>query len=180
MLDRTTILSNLWRAKVLLGVADSLRPKPGGRDYSMELFVLLSDCYEPILDDLLLLSVVEIHAKAQLLRGGYAIHEISAPSTLRKRQKISPVHVRTLRAASRRGEDVTFREHTLGISVLLEKQYRDRYGLPDKVTGAVTGVRRRRNLVHFAEGYGWSLNHELLEFVEHLHAVVPTAKRRVK
>jgi hypothetical protein len=176
MLERTTILPNLWRAKVLLDVLDAQRSSAN----SIDLFVLLTDCYDAIVDDLLILAVVEIHAKAQLLRGGYAIHEISAPAALRKQQKTSPVHVRALRAASRRGQNVTFRANTVGISVLFEKEYRRRYGLPDALLGAVAGVRQRRNFVHLTEPFGWSLDRELLDLVEHLNAVVPRQKLRAR
>jgi hypothetical protein len=182
MLDRTTIVPNLQRAKVLRDVLDVF----GTGDHLNELeqqrvfdvFSLLTGCFEPIADDVLIISALEIHAKAELLRKGYVIHEIRHPSRLRKQQKDAPVHVRTVRAAIRKGEQVVFNHGTIGISVLLLDKYLKHYPIPPNAVAALAEVRRRRNFVHFPDPYAYGVDRSLIELVQHLHNVIPPIKIR--
>jgi hypothetical protein len=183
MLDRTTIVPNLQRAKILLDVLDVLQTGDH-HDNELELqrvfdvFSLLTDCFEPIADDVLIISALEIHAKAELLRKGYVIHEIRQPSRLRKQQKEKPVHVRTVRAAIRKGEQVVFNQGTLGIGLLLIDKYLKHYPVPPTAVAALAEVRRRRNFVHFPDPYGYGVDRGLLQLVQHLHTVIPPIKIR--
>jgi len=78
MLDRTTIVPNLQRAKVLLDLLDVFWTGEHlnnelERQRVFDVFSLLTDCFEPIADDVLIISALEIHAKAELLRKGYGL-----------------------------------------------------------------------------------------------------------
>ncbi len=183
MLERTTILPTLSRAKLLRTVVDRSNANlnmhdEAEREELFGIFRLLTECYEPIADDVLVISAFEIHAKATLLRSGYVIHEIARPRSLSKRQRESPVHVRTLRAAAHAGELPQFKQTTVGIDTLLKNAYRKHYAVPEKASLALQEVRRRRNFVHFAEPYVWSVERELLELIEHLSAVIPPIRIR--
>lgn len=183
MLDRTAIVRNLQRAKLLVDVLDVFWTGDHidnelERQRVFDLSSLLTDCFEPIADDVLIISALEIHAKAELLRKGYVIHEIRRPSRLRKQQKDRPVHVRTVRAAIRKGEQVVFNQFTIGISILLLDKYFKHYPVPPTAVAALSEVYRRRNFVHFPDPYTYGVDRSLLELVQHLHAVIPPVKTR--
>jgi hypothetical protein len=185
MLERTTIVPNLQRAKVLLDVLDVFWTGDHlnnelERQRVFDVFSLLTDCFEPIADDVLIISALEIHAKAELLRKGYVIHEIRHPSRLRKQQNNTPVHVRTVRAALRKGEQVVFNQGTIGISLLLLDKYLKHYPVPPAAVTALAEVRRRRNFVHFPDPYTYGVDRSLLELVQHLHNVIPPIKIRTR
>jgi hypothetical protein len=185
MLDKTTILPNLARAKILRDVldvfwtGDHLNNEPE-RQRVFDIFSLLTDCFEPIADDILIISALEIHAKAALLRKGYVIHEIRRPSRLRQQQKHTPVHMRTVRAAIRKGEQVLFNQTTIGIGLLLVDKYLKHYPLPPSAAAALAEVRQRRNFVHFPDPYAWGVDRNLLELVQHLDVAIPRIKVRAK
>lgn len=178
MLDRTTIATNLKRAKMLLDVLDvfwrdDLVVDEPARQRAFDIFSLLTECFEPVADDVLIISALEIHAKAELLRKGYVIHEIRRPGRLRNQQKQKPVHVRTVRAAVRSGEAVLFNQGTIGVSVLLADKYLKKYPVPSSAATALAEVRRRRNFVHFPDPYAYSVDRSLVELVQHLDTVIP-------
>ena len=182
MLERTAIVSNLQRAYLLLDVMESLQhsPQVGVSQESrvFGVFALLTDCYSYIADDLLVAAAFEIHAKAKLLKAGYVIHNIREPVHLRKLQKKQPIHVRTVRARMKQGDNVLFDRITLGIATLLEARYLSHYPLTPGALGALGEVRRRRNLVHFAEPHSWAVDRNLLELVEHLNRDIPPFRKR--
>lgn len=184
MLQRTSILPSLSRAHLLLDVLGRLTAAGDFGDDSEQrffgIFALLTDCYEVIADDLLILSALEIHAKVMLLKAGYVIHDIRKPATLRKRQKDRPIHVRTVRALAKKGDDVVFAQTTLAIGTLLEQKYIKHYPLSPSAATALAEVRRRRNLVHFAEPYSWTVDRNLLELVDHLNGVIPQIRIRTR
>ena len=176
MLSKTKIVPNLARASMLLDVFEHLPPAEdaASQERMFNVFHLLSDCYEPVADDVLILAAFEIHAKAQLLRRGYAIHEIHTPSDLKRTQRRSPVHVRSIRALGRRGTPPVFTDKTIGISSLMAPNYFRIYRLPSVAAEtALEEVRRRRNFVHFGEPYTWALDRALLNLVSHLERVIP-------
>jgi hypothetical protein len=185
MLQRTAILPSLSRANLLLDVLERFTPAERFGDESEQsrffgIFRLLTECYEVIADDLLILSALEIHAKATLLKAGYVIHDIRKPTALRQRQKERPIHVRTVRANINKGEDVVFAQTTLGVSTWLQQRYVRFYPLPAGAVNALAEVRRRRNFVHFAEPYTWTVDRNLLELVGHLNNVIPQIRVRTK
>lgn len=95
LLTRTRISGNLSRAKTLRKLIDrSLTAAAHDDDEAVmdrfELHYMLTDCYDVMVDDLLLLSAFESHAKATLLGSGYVVHEISTPAALRKSNAITP------------------------------------------------------------------------------------------
>jgi len=177
MLERTAIVPNLARAHLLLDVLERLGPTSHASETQQSqvfgIFGLLTECYTPVADDVLVTAAFEIHAKAKLLNAGYIIHNIRKPAHLRKRQKDQPIHVRTVRAMMKRGNDVLFDRTTLRITTLLQESYIRHYPLSAVALIAFDEVRRRRNLVHFAEPYTWGIDRNLLELVDHLNGVVP-------
>jgi hypothetical protein len=178
MLERSTILPRLSRAKVLLDLLDlcwqgGKHQEASERQRVFDVFGLLTECYQPVVDDLLVISAFEIHAKAVLLKLGYVIHQIRKPKALRSLQNESPVHVRTVRASTKRGEDVLFHRNSVGIEVLLQDEYLKHYPLPVGAAAAIMEARTRRNTIHFAEPYVWALDRNLVELVEHLGSAIP-------
>jgi hypothetical protein len=184
VLERTAILPNLPRARLLLDVLDECRPTATGSEGAHErffgIFRLLMELYESIADDLLVLSAIELHAKAVLLRAGYVIHEIRKPSSLKQVQRSTPVHVRTIRAKLRKGEEVRFSRTTLGIRSLFDDGYIKHYPMTATARAAIADVRRRRNLVHFFEPFAWSIDRGLLELVEHLNFTIPRIDKQMR
>lgn len=177
MLDKAKLASNLERAKSLRALLDKHMAK-GEKDdeHVEEIFLihrLLNECFEVITDDLMLLSAFEMYTKGKLLRKGYLVHEVRKPNKMYKRQKKSPVHVRTVRALDRKGEHIEFSEKTIGIGQLLEQGYICKFPLGQSVLKGLSEVRKRRNLVHFQMGMAWSITQELIDFVEYLESVVP-------
>jgi hypothetical protein len=177
MLERSTILPSLSRAKVLLDLLDLCRK--GGqvhgdaeRQRVFDVFGLLMDCYQLIVDDLLVIFAFEIHAKAVLLKAGYVIHQIRKPKALRSLQSESPIHIRTVQASSKRGEEVGFQPHSLGIDLLLREKYLQHYPLPSGGAAAIAEVRKRRNTIHFVEPYVWAVDRSLIQLVEHLESAI--------
>ena len=184
MLQRTAILPSLARANLLLDVLDRFTPAERS-DESVQarffgVYRLLTECYEVIADDLLILSALEIHAKATLLKAGYVIHDIRKPRALNQQQKDRPVHVRTVRAFVNKGGHVEFARTTLGIGVCLQPKYIRHYPLPAGAATALAEVRRRRNFVHFAEPYFWTVDRDLLELVGHLDETIPVIRIRAR
>ena len=78
----------------------------------------------------------------------------------------------------KRGDDVLFARTTLGIATLLENPYIKHYPLSQNALAAIVEVRRRRNLIHFAEPYSWAVDRNLLELVGHLNHVIPPKQVR--
>ncbi len=177
MLDKAKITSNVKRAKILRSLVDKhIANNLENDDDREELFLIhqvLSECFEVVVDDLMLLSAFEMYAKGQLLRKGYLVHEISKPSLLNKKQRTSPVHVRTIRAHAKRGEKIKFSEKTIGIGQLVEQGYIGKYPLTEDELVGLSEVRKRRNLVHFQMGMSWRISKELLAFTEYLDSKIP-------
>lgn len=185
MLQRTAILPSLSRAQLLLDVLDRFAPPEHFSDESEQsrffgIFALLTECYEVIADDLLVLSSLELHAKATLLKGGYVIHQIRKPAKLKQLQETDPVHVRRVRARAKNGDEIVFGQKTIGIATWLKPAYMKRYPLPAGAAAAVDEVRRRRNFVHFMEPYTWTVDRNLLDLVSHLDQVIPRMRMRGK
>ncbi|MGH7926480.1 MAG: hypothetical protein ACREQV_01635 [Candidatus Binatia bacterium] len=185
MLERTRIINNVERARLLLDALDRLPTPVEARESSegelwFELFRLLCDNYAPIVDDLLLISAFEMAAKASLLRAGYVIHEIETPKDLRACQRKRPVHRRTVRASITRGTDVQFSDRTIGMPALMEPKYFVRHRLPRGAASALREVQGRRNLVHFQMLLMWGVDRDLISLVEHLDRSLPAGRSRSK
>lgn len=180
LLKRTRILDNLSRARTLRKLLDRAFASGQNDDEAVmdrfELHDMLIDCYDVMVDDLLLLSAFENHAKAALLGSGYVVHEIAKPSVLRKRQREHPVHVRAVRAALTKGTDVTFSEKTIGLQDLLKPAYLKRFPMPKQVATGIDEIRGRRNQIHFNTGYAWTVTTEVLATVAHLDSTIPKRK----
>jgi hypothetical protein len=176
-LSRVTLVGCLERAEALLDVAEdhfvASFTNERSRRIHEHVFRALSDCYEPIVDDVLLISAFEMYAKASLLRRGFAVHEISAPKDLRDTQRSKPIHRNTLRARKRTGANVAFKEGTIGLSTLLSKEYEAKYPMPTDVKKGLGEARRRRNLVHFQTALMWAVTRDLVAFATHLNSKVP-------
>jgi hypothetical protein len=183
MLERSKILPNLARANLLLDLLDFCRKGGHVLDDAehqrvFDVFSLLMECYQYIVDDLLVVSAFEIHAKAVLLKSGYVIHQIREPKKLRKIQSKAPIHVRTVQASSKRGEEVRFQSYSLGIGVLLQEKYLQHYPLPSGTDAAIAQAKTRRDTIHFAEHYPWAVDRNLLKLVEHLGSAIPPIRIR--
>ncbi len=181
MLNRTTIAANIDRARLLRRLIDESLAT-GVTDEAtfhmrVELHNMLTDLFEVITDDLLLLSAFELHAKAELLRRGYIVHELEA-GDLSDQQKKRPLHVRTVRAALNRGEQVRFRDHTIGVSVLLRGSYRAKYPFSPSVLRGLREVQNRRNLIHFHVGLAWTVSEDLLAAAQFLDKAIPQHRKR--
>ena len=89
MLDKATIVKNINSAKVLRKVCDEkikADEHMNNEDFR-HLHMLLINCFEVIVDDVILMSAFEMLMKRKLLAKSYVIHEISKPDSLKKRQK---------------------------------------------------------------------------------------------
>jgi hypothetical protein len=182
MLDKAKLTSNLERAKCLKVLLDKHMSKDSNnaehREEATLIFNLLSECFEVILDDLMLLSAFEMYAKGQLLRKGYLIHAIREPTSLCKKQRTKPIHIRTIRAMNNKGENIEFSEKTIGIGYLVKATYISKYPIGSTALDGLSKIRDRRNLVHFNTGMAWAVSKELLEFVECMDTVIPKHKNR--
>ncbi len=184
MLKKAKIAQNIDRAKVLRTLVDQSSTKGSknrsGPDEWSQLFRLLSDCFEVLIDDLIVASAFELYAKRTLLSRGYCVHNISAPEALVKAQQrgaaARPIHVRTIRAVEAKGEKVSFQKSTLKLSVLMKKAYADRLHVPANAMKGLAEVQERRNLIHFHTHYTWNVTHDLLALVEYLDEVIPIHK----
>jgi hypothetical protein len=181
MFDKADIANNLNKAKKLRALYDYLRTQKGGAPLEqMERwsipFEALNDCFSVILDDLMLLSAYEMYAKAFLISKGYVVHEIEIPQSLKRLQKKGPIHVRTIRAKMASGEVVKFQETTIGIGHLLSSGYKAKVKTPKLVEDGLIEARNRRNRIHFALSYTWSVTPQLLALVEYLDKEIPKSK----
>ena len=175
-LDKATLIRRLESARITTTLIDTafkqpftdpMRPDVGALTrLSMEFF-------EPLVDDVLLISAFENMAKAKLLRRRYVVHEITRPRALAERQRGEPVHVMTINSEMKRCQRVDFKETTIGLATLLKPQYLRLFPLPTKAMKAMEEVRLRRNLVHFNFGLMWRLSSELIALADHLNAKIP-------
>ena len=180
LLQRTRILENLSRAKTLRKLLDRSFVSGQNDDEAVmdrfELHDMLIDCYDVMVDDLLLLSAFENHAKAVLLARGYVVHQINKPAYLKSKQRAAPVHVRAVRSAIRKGEAVSFSEKTVGLQELFEGAYLRRFPIPADVNKGLQEIRARRNQIHFNSGFAWTLSIEVLAAASHLGSTIPKRK----
>jgi hypothetical protein len=182
LLQRARIYGNLSRAmtlqKVLARALTDAQPTEDAEAIvdRFELHGILTGFYDVMVDDLLLLSAFENHAKAVLLTNGHVVHEISQPSVLRKLQNVKPIHVRTIRSALGKGVNVTFSEKTIGIETLLKAPYLKKYPISRQVAAGISEIRARRNQIHFNSGYVWSVTPEVLATVAYLKSAIPNRK----
>ncbi len=180
LLQRARIFDNLSRARTLRKLLDRALASGQHDDETVmdrfELHHILIDCYDVMVDDLLLLSAFENHAKAVLLGSGYVVHEITKPAALRGKHREQPVHVRAVRSILRKGTDVTFSEKTVGLETLLKPAYSKKYPISKQVAAGLGEIRGRRNQIHFNTGYAWSVTSEVLATVAHLDSAIPRRK----
>jgi hypothetical protein len=175
MLNKATIVKNLKSAKALRKGCDE-KMKAGEsfeNDDFHQLFKLLTDCFEVIVDDVILLSAFEMLIKRKLLAKSYVIHEITKPLFLKKKQKKVPIHNRTIQSLTKKGEEIKFSDNTIGIGFLTKEEYLTKTKVPDSILKGLAKVRNRRNLVHFQSPFAWSVDNELLDFVEYLNNEIP-------
>jgi hypothetical protein len=175
MLDKATIVKNINSAKVLRKVCDEkikADEHMNNEDFR-HLHMLLINCFEVIVDDVILMSAFEMLMKRKLLAKSYVIHEISKPDSLKKRQKKAPVHIRTIQSLAKKGEEIKFGENTIGVGCLVKEEYLNKTKAPNNILKGLEKVRGRRNFVHFQSAFGWSVDKELLDFVEYLHNEIP-------
>ena len=179
--EKAKVAQNLTRAKLLRKIVDE-KFKGSKKKTEQEileirdLHLLLVECYEVITDDLLLISSLELIAKRKLVAKCYVIHQVKAPKSLCNEQKRKPIHARTIQAMERAGKPVSFRESTIGISVLLGKRYRQATAIPDHILSGVQIARRRRNLIHFHVANFYTVETELLNFIGYLNEVIPSRR----
>lgn len=177
MLDKTTIVKNIERAKSLRKLCNkemkNVRENKHSTDDYIELYKLLLECYETIVDDVMILSAFEILMKRRLLAKGYVIHNIIKPNELKNIQKKRPVHRRTICSQDKKNIKIEFSDNTLGIGLLLNKGYIERIKVPESFLECIDRVRKRRNLVHFHNGYAFDLDDNLINFVEYLNKAIP-------
>ena len=184
MLEKAKIAKHIDRAKVLRTLVDQSFAKSGKGEFDRkaghELFSLLSECFDVLIDDLIIGSAFELYAKRMLLSQGYCVHDISLPENLRlaqrgkKGQGGAPVHVNTIKATETKGAAVGFGETTLSLSILMSKPYANRLNLPADAMRGLAEVRERRNLVHFHTHLTWNVTSDLLALVEYLDKAIPT------
>ena len=184
MLDKAKITKHIDRAKVLHILVEQSFAKSGKSDADQEvnrqLFLLRSECFDVLIDDLIIASAFELYAKRTLLSRGYCVHNISTPESLtnaqqgKKGRAASPIHVKTIRASEAKGEKVSFQKNTLTMSILMKKAYVDRLKVPEDAMRGLTEVQKRRNLIHFHTGYTWTVTSDLLALVDYLDKAIPT------
>ena len=190
MLDKAKITKNVDHAKKLRALVDQSFAKEGksefDREVTSELFSLLASCFDVIIDDVIIASAFELHAKRLLLSQGYCVHDISAPSSLQDAQRGkkgrngAPVHVKTIKASEARGVRVKFKPTTLGLSTLMSKSYAEKLKISQEAMRGLAEVRDRRNLVHFHTHFSWNVTDALLALVGHLNKAIPDHDVRKK
>ncbi|PHS20146.1 MAG: hypothetical protein COA86_02325 [Kangiella sp.] len=178
MLNKATIVKNIKKAKILYKVVNEKIKSSGTmeNDDIHQLYMLLTDCFEVIVDDVILLSAFEMLMKRKLLAKSYIIHEITEPLFLKKKQKKVPIHVRTIQSNAKNKESIKFSDNTIGIGFLMKNDYLSKTKVPDSILKGLAKVRNRRNLVHFQSPFAWSVDNELLELVQYLDKEIPSIK----
>ncbi len=182
MLEKTNIFSSLSRAKALHHIYHSTpfgsNPSQEEIEMSFEIIHLLSECLSPLVDDVLLLSAFEIKAKTELLRKRYVVHDVLAPKEIADRQRKHPIHILTIQALQKTSNPIIFKDTTLGLATLLKPNYKKFYPMLTPAEAGLDEVRKRRNLVHFNMGVGWTITKEMLAFVDYLNGFIPPKKKR--
>jgi hypothetical protein len=147
----------LKKAKIVQRIEHTLVLKqllakvPMGEINDLEMFVMhdeIFERYEIIIDDTFIVSAFENYAKAILLKKGYMIHAIDKPNELKKKQKVKPIHKRTI-LSKKYSENYYISHNTIGISTLLKPNYINILKLSDDEVFALEKCRKYRNKIHF-------------------------------
>jgi hypothetical protein len=179
-LESATLIKHFNREKVIRDLMDEWNK--GGLGVStdrrivvaLELGMLLNvEFFKVVVDDMLLVSAFEMHAKAALLKKGYIVHYVEFPLDLKKTQKSRPIHVRTVRAMVKKVNIPKFSQKTLGLSDLLRDEYVLHYPLSQLERKGLKEAIERRNLIHFHTGTAYNVTHALLALAKHLMSIIP-------
>jgi hypothetical protein len=179
MLNKTQIVPNIKHTRILRKALDNLNATTSTEDRTKEwfdIFEVLCTFFDPILDDVLLISAFETYAKACLLKQGYFVHNIKRPKNLTLVQKREPVSLEEVTHY----KNVEFFEKTLGIELLTQDNYIKLYPFTEDTTKGLNTVRQRRNTVHFYVGVAWAIDNELISFVEELNEKIPSEEELIK
>ena len=125
--------------------------------------------YEHIVDELIIIGSFELYAKGVLLLRGYIPHKIIKPDDLRDRQSNEPIHVRTLRSAYKKGQEIKIDDRTIEFNKLVKRKYWHVLKIPQKHYKQIVHMNKTRNMIHFAEnGIIIQLEQEYFETIKFL------------
>ena len=166
--EKMEILDRLWRKLVNQpsSISDSEL-----HDESIVVAMELSNCYDAEADDLILFAAFEQYFKSVLLKSGVIVHTIVPP--VGKKQKDHPAEIQKKRRVTvsdvikyekTSKEVIKFKEHTIGASVLLEKDYLKAIQISNVELEGIYLMKMKRDRTHFdsqirvsvssGEGYG--------------------------
>ncbi|GGY65163.1 hypothetical protein GCM10011613_06270 [Cellvibrio zantedeschiae] len=163
----------LHKAKIATNIESALRiAKAMEKDAKTrsELFCVLLDYYEHIIDDVAIMSAFELFAKSKLLRKQYIIHDLESAKDqhkIRNVQKKQPIHIKSCLA-----KNYTIKETTLSTSVLLSPKYTVKYNLSDSCIKNLGFFNKTRNLLHMHEITTYGMHLEKLEAIIELKQAI--------
>lgn len=163
-LSRAKLANN---AEFLLGVEEAITKAFAFTPKANKLRAELWSYYDILHDELFMIAAFENWAKAKLLSKRYMAHIISKPSILNRRQRVSPIHISTIR--SKKYLSKLFVSHnTLSLSTLLNQAYSPVIGISPIELKALNGLKGIRNSIHFGGPSVVPFNLKTLEGLVHI------------
>jgi len=173
MIQKARVVQNIDDILQLRELFDRLFKEKGIEPTEIDvLHKLISNNYEYVTDDVLMISAFELYAKGKLLAENFVPHVIDKPNCLSKKQKKRPVHVSDLKAAQRRGDDVCMLYKTLMCRTLLKPKYIAIIAIQGEHVEEIKKMNKRRNFIHFREPSAYDIKIPYLRACEYLSSTI--------
>ena len=145
MLSKAKIVNNLEAAIVLAKIrkkhnSNGIKTESESRD-DLDLFMLLMNCYEPIIDEVAIVGAFENYAKSLLLRKQYIVHEMKG-----RENKDGPLHIKTFLSNGKGSGALKY--STLSAATILKLAYAKIYSLSDGCIDHLKKFKDTRNFLH--------------------------------
>lgn len=143
-------------------------------EITTELLMASFQCWDYIVDEVLILAAFEFYAKASLLKNNYLIHTIDITCSLKSKQKKSLVSASEVAAEfSTNPSEFKISKNTFGANRLLkEEEYVVLYNLSKSTIDHMIEIKDRRNQIHFNLGTVRGVDSKISETVSELHKAI--------